>query len=251
MWALPPRRLHLGNESLHIWRVSLAARAGERAGTRAGLEDILSAEEKDQCSRFVRPEDRARCAASRAALRVVLAKYTGTDPRALALTAGTSGKPCLDCPQPSVQFNMAHSGDLALIAVTRESRVGIDIERKREIPGMESILDAFFSRQESIFLRSLGPGERRLAFFQLWTRREAAAKALGIGLYDCFSRVVLPAVDRSRSWFKVELPESDAPAGPAHGWWMRDMGPARGYAGAVCTEQEDAKLSFWRLRPAT
>jgi 4'-phosphopantetheinyl transferase len=244
MWAHPPRQLLLGPGSLHIWRASLALPAEERAR----LEGVLSAEEKDQCSRFVRPADRARCAASRASLRVVLAKYLLKEPHALHFKAGASGKPSLDRADPSIQFNISHAGDLALIAVTRELKVGIDVERVREVPDMGAILNGFFSEQETAWLRSHEGEKRTRAFFLLWTRREAAAKALGIGLFDCFARFVLPLPDRARSGFRIELSDPDAPAGPTRDWWMRDLLPAPGYAGAVCVEQENAKPLFWRLQ---
>lgn len=249
MWALPPRQLLLKQGSLHIWRASLALPAEERES----LEGVLSAEERDECSRFVRPEDRARCTASRASLRVVLARYLLKDPRALSFTPGTSGKPSMDGSQGAdgegpVQFNISHAGDLALIAVTRGLRVGIDVERMREVPDMEAILNGFFSEQETAWLRSREGEERTRAFFLLWTRREAAAKALGIGLFDCFARFVLPPSDRARSGFRIELPDVDAPAGLIQDWWMRDLLPAPGYAGAVCVEQENAKPSLWRLQ---
>ncbi len=219
MWVLPPRQLLLEQGSLHIWRASLALSAEERER----LEGVLSAEERDQCGRFVRPADRARCTASRASLRVVLAKYLLKDPRMLSFSAGPSGKPSLDRADPSIQFNISHAGDLALIAVTRGLRVGIDVERVREVPDMEAILYGFFSEQETAWLRSREGEERTRAFFLLWTRREAAAKALGIGLFDCFARFVLPLSARARSGFRVALPDLDTPAGPARDWWMRDL----------------------------
>jgi len=244
MWVLPPRQLLLKQGSLHIWRASLALSAEERER----LEGVLSAEERDQCGRFVRPADRARCTASRASLRVVLAKYLLKDPRMLSFSAGPSGKPSLDRADPSIQFNISHAGDLALIAVTRGLRVGIDVERVREVPDMEAILYGFFSEQETAWLRSREGEERTRAFFLLWTRREAAAKALGIGLFDCFARFVLPLSARARSGFRVALPDLDTPAGPARDWWMRDLLPAPGYAGAVCIEQKNAKPLLWRLQ---
>jgi 4'-phosphopantetheinyl transferase len=271
MWVLPPRQLLLEQGSLHIWRASLALSAEERER----LEGVLSAEERDQCGRFVRPADRARCTASRASLRVVLAKYLLKDPRMLSFSAGPSGKPSLDRADPSIQFNISHAGDLALIAVTRGLRVGIDVERVREVPDMEAILYGFFSEQETAWLRSREGEERTRAFFLLWTRREAAAKALGIGLFDCFARFVLPLSARARSGFRVALPDPaprygvfpervlpysadsaprysadspDTPAGPARDWWMRDLLPAPGYAGAVCIEQKNAKPLLWRLQ---
>ena len=241
MWAFPPRHLLLEQGGLHIWRASLALPSKESGP----LEGVLSAEERDQCARFVRPADRARCRASRASLRLVLARYLRRDPRALPISAGTSGKPRLDGADGSIQFNVSHAGDLALIAVSRGLRVGIDVERVRQVTDLDAILDGFFSAQETAWLRSRGDDERTRAFFLLWTRREAAAKALGTGLFDCFARFALPVSDHAGSGFRVEL--ADAPAGPSRPWWVRDLLPAPEYAGAVCVEQDNPTPLFWRL----
>jgi 4'-phosphopantetheinyl transferase len=246
MWALPPWQMLLKPGSLHIWRASLDLPEGKRGR----LEGLLSEGERDKCARLVRAADRTRCAASRGSLRVVLAKYLGRDPRTLSLTPGTSGKPGLDGVNPSIQFNVSHAGDLGLIAVTRGLRVGIDIERVRDVPDVEGILNDFFSPQESAHVRSRTGKERTRAFFRLWTRREAAAKALGIGLFDCFARVELPTPDHVGSGFRVGLPELDTPAGRTGDWWMRDLLPAPGYAGAVCMEQVNAKPLYMRLNTA-
>jgi len=163
----------------------------------------------------------------------------------LSIRAGPTGKPRLDGADSSIQFNVSHAGDLALIAVARGLRVGIDVESIREVTDVDAILDGFFSEQETAWLRSCEDDERTRAFFLLWTRREAAAKALGTGLFDCFARFTLPRSDYDGSGFRVEL--ADAPAGPARTWWMRDLLPAPGYAGAVCVEQDNPQPLLWKL----
>jgi len=259
MWSRPPRELSLNEGSLHVWRTSL-----EPSPDLSRLaEEVLSEKEKERCGRFIRAEDRARCAAARAILRIVLSKYVSRSPRSLPILAGESGKPYLDTSAGSsatgvddVQFNVAHAGNLLLIAVGRGPRVGIDIERVRNVRGMESIVDDFFDEQERACVRSRKGKARLRAFFRLWTRREAAAKAMGLDLLDAFARCELPAFDESRSGFRLDLPEFDArtgaptvvPAGHMATWWVRDFIPAPGYAGALCVEQENTEPSFYEAR---
>ena len=233
----------LGPGSVHIWRAPLRLPAEELGR----LEALLSSEERAQCNRPVRAADRCRCAASRGWLRTVLAKYLGEDPRTLSFQKGSSGKPSLAGSNPPLQFNVSGAEDLGLIAVTRELRVGIDIERVRDVPDMDGVLEDFFSPEEAACVGSRRGKERTRAFFLLWTRREAAAKALGIGLFDCFARVVLPAPRRAPSGFSVRLPDPETAAGRTGDWWIRDLLPAPGYAGAVCVERENAMPSFWKL----
>ena len=249
----------MNERSLHVWRTSLVP-----SPDLSGLaREVLSEKEKEHCGRFIRAEDRARCSAARAVLRIVLSKYVSRTARSLSILAGESGKPYLDTSTGSsgngvddVQFNVAHAGDLLLIAVSRGPRVGIDVERIRDVRGMESIVNDFFDEQERACVRSCKGKARSRVFFRLWTRREAAAKAMGLDLFDAFARCELPAFNESRSGFRLVLPQTGArtgvrtgvPAGHTSVWWIRDFIPAPGHAGALCVEQENAEPSFYYLR---
>jgi 4'-phosphopantetheinyl transferase len=242
MWSPPPKQLLLEQGHLHVWRVSLSlpAAAQERC------ESLLSPEEKEQCRRYTRSVDRVRSAAARGCLRIVLAKYLDKDPRALSILAGANGKPFLDChPDAGMQFNVSHADDRALIAVSRGARVGIDIEPIRDVRNLELIADDFFSEQEKAFIRSREGPQRVRAFFWLWTRREAGAKAMGLDLFDFFARFSLPAFDRNESGRRVVLTAHDS--GEPEVWWIRDLSPARGFAASLCVERENPEPSFWNL----
>jgi 4'-phosphopantetheinyl transferase len=180
---------------------------------------------------------------------MILGAYLHKRPEALSFATGQSGKPYLA--PASLQFNLSHAGDLALVAVCRDIRVGVDIERRHEVAEMEAILLKYFSEAERNFVDFHAGEERTRAFFLLWTRREAAAKALGLDLITSFDRLSLPSVPPSPAGFQVALPEStEGPVGSGS-WWMRDLCPAPGYAGALCAEGGEAKLCSWRFRPAS
>jgi 4'-phosphopantetheinyl transferase len=255
MWSRPPRELSPKERSLHVWRTSLVP--SPDLSRLAG--EVLSEVEKKHCARFIRAEDRARCAAARAVLRIVLSKYVSRTPRGLPILTGESGKPYLDTSNGSsgngiddIQFSVAHAENLLQIAVSRGARVGIDIERIRDVRGMESIVDDFFDQEERACVRSRKGKAQRRVFFRLWTRREATAKAMGLDLFDAFARCELPAFDESPSGFRLVLPKTDVrtgvPAGHTAVWWIRDFIPAPGYAGALCVEQVNADPSFYTLR---
>jgi 4'-phosphopantetheinyl transferase len=116
------------------------------------------------------------------ALREVLARYLDEDPAGIELRRGEHGKPALADPSSPLRFNLSHSGDLALIAVTQGREVGIDIEcirPRRDLPGLaKRALDP----AALATVRSAPADERAAAFHQAWTRREAIAKCLGTGL---------------------------------------------------------------------
>ena len=80
-----------------------------------------------------------------------------------------------------LEFSWAHSGGVGVLAVTRGRDVGVDVERIEPRRALGPIADQLFAADEAAELRSL-PEERRIRrFFELWTQKEAYAKALGTG----------------------------------------------------------------------
>jgi 4'-phosphopantetheinyl transferase len=212
---------------VHLWRVALPARPD--AGRIQRLEAMLPPEDLARCQRFREPGVRARSLAARAALRGVLGACLGEDPRRVPLLAGP-GKPRL-AGDSGLEFSLSHSGGLALLAVGRSIRLGADVERVRDLLYQENVLERFFGEEERRQVLALEGEEQRRAFFRLWTRREAAAKALGLGILEHFRR------------FPQWAPE------PSQGdWELLDLRPARGYVGAVCREGRGAIAAFWTWR---
>jgi 4'-phosphopantetheinyl transferase len=108
----------------------------------------------------------------------VLAGYAGTAPAALAFTLGPHGKPAL---AGGPRFSFSHSGERALCAVGGDREVGVDLEVLREVSDAEGIVRGTFTAAEEAAWRAAGGGGGA-AFLRLWTRKEAALKALGVGL---------------------------------------------------------------------
>jgi 4'-phosphopantetheinyl transferase len=230
-WEDPPERPELRPGRLELWLVSLTAQPGEPADP----ERLLSAEER-QALRLRPPALRLRAVRARSALRTILGAYLRERPEDLRLAAGPSGKPCLD----GLQFNLSHAGEQALVAVSRDKRVGVDIENLREPPAMQEVISRFFTAGERAFIESHDARQRSRAFFLIWNRREAAAKALGMDLLASFTRLQVPVASCSTTGFLVNLLAQD--------YWLRDISPAPGYAGAFCLEGGPAELSWWRFR---
>lgn len=114
-----PDRLAAPEDEVHVWRVALDTVASDRA------------------------------------LRVILGRYLGLPADELRFETGSHGKPRLAAPEGELEFNLSHSGSLALVAVARRE-VGVDVERIR--------------------------AKRPLGFYRRWADREARVKCLGTGL---------------------------------------------------------------------
>lgn len=163
---------------VHVWRIALDAGGAARHAHDAAL---LTADERARAQRYRFERDRARYVAARAALRRLLASYVGIEPAALAFVAdGSEGKPGLALPGAPA-FNLAHSGDCALLAVAAMPRVGIDLEIERPIADVEVLASQYFTDAERDAVRTAGDAAQR-AFLRVWTRKEAVLKAVGRGL---------------------------------------------------------------------
>jgi 4'-phosphopantetheinyl transferase len=206
------------------------------------LEASLSVEERARASRFRHSVDRSRFVAAHGALRAILGRCLGVEPSCLRFSYGRFGKPALSGPPgaSSVEFNLSHSGDLALVAASFGRRLGIDLERIDASRSGQEIAERFFSPREIAALRSF-PRERQTdAFFACWTRKEAYLKARGDGLsfpLDRFSVSISP-----------EEPASllDCRDDETQRWVLQDITPEAGWAAALAVEGKGWRLRRWR-----
>ncbi|HUE84744.1 MAG TPA: 4'-phosphopantetheinyl transferase superfamily protein, partial [Vicinamibacterales bacterium] len=115
----------------------------------------------------------------------VLAGFMASDPQDLRFSTHEKGKPFLE--GADLQFNLSHSGTLALIAVALRRQVGVDVERLRPIPDLEDLAAGVCTARERAALAALEEPVRERAFLVMWTRKEALVKMTGEGL-DALSR---------------------------------------------------------------
>jgi 4'-phosphopantetheinyl transferase len=162
---------------VHVWAAELDRPTVEVHRLAASL----SADEVIRAVRFRSGRDRGRFIVGRGFLRDVLARYCGAAPGQLEFRYGAHGKPWLPDAR-GLRFNLSHAGGRALCAVTRGRELGVDIERVRELDGLDGLSASVFSLGELQAWRSLHPRERPAAFFRCWTRKEAFVKAVGEGL---------------------------------------------------------------------
>ena len=169
----PPRLL--GGDVAHVWRVELDADGGDAT--------VLSDDERFRAERMGDGRVRRRFLASRAWLRVILGDYLGVDGGTVRFALAGRGKPSL-VDGRDLCFSLSRSAGLAFVAVTRGRAVGVDVERVRPDVDHDRVASQFFSPAEATALRELPGPDRQDAFFRLWVRKEAVAKASGAGLGD-------------------------------------------------------------------
>lgn len=243
LWPVPRVRPTLKVDEVHVWAASLEQPA---ASVRA-LEGLLSLRELNRAERFRSEGDRRRYVVAHGILRRVLASYRQADPRTLRFSIGENGKPALSDERgpTALRFNLSHTEDLALIAVTLGREIGVDVERVRPISELDSIVESYFTSRERDTLRTMENTARRDAFYRCWTRKESYAKATGGDL-----SVALGGFDTMLSSGPADLPAVGA-ARDASGWNLHELLPADGYIGAVAIDGSVSRLLSWRWTEGT
>src|SRR4051812_41896217 len=165
--TLPP-------DEVHLWTVELSPNWSE------SLRWAATTDDQELAARFRNPVDGERYLEAHGALRLTIAGYLPCRPHDISFRRGDLGKPFID--GFDLEFNLSHSGSRALIAVTRDRKVGVDIERIRAVPYREGILARIASREECAAFAALEPTHRDPEFFLIWTRTEAFAKMTGAGI---------------------------------------------------------------------
>ena len=224
---MPPQNPPLAGNEIHVWATTLAVEPGvleKFAGT-------LAPEEKERANRFKFEHLRNRYRAGRGALRAILAQYLQIDAAALRFDYLENGKPLLadEFAKSGIHFNLAHTGDLALVAVTRIGRVGVDVESVRPIKNAGELVARFFSKREDGLFQKVSPEEKPAAFFNLWTRKEALLKATGEGITRSLNLVEVSFLPGEPA--RLLAISGDAKA--AERWALKELAPAQGFAGAA------------------
>jgi 4'-phosphopantetheinyl transferase len=238
-WPCAPMSPPIGPGEVHVWRARLDL-AEERVRQ---LSSYLSADEQQRADRFHFPEHRQRFRAAHGILRDILGRCLGVPPAKVPIETDGKGKPRLAAmpTEPPMCFNLSHSGLMALIALTRQAEVGVDVELVRPLPDAMSIAERHFAPAEHALLRGLAADQGSEAFWRCWTRKEAFVKAVGEGLAFGLDRVEVAFLPGEAARIVRVDRDSDA----AQRWWMADVSPAAGYVGACVVAQSACHVYRW------
>jgi 4'-phosphopantetheinyl transferase len=235
-WPPAPAHPRLDEVDVHVLAVNLGAPPHQ------ALMPVLSQDERQRAARFHFAQDQYRFVCGRGMLRVILASYLRIEPADVRFNYGAKGKPLLDAPaHRPLHFNLAHSSNLALIAVSHCCPLGIDVEHVRPMNDASDIAASLFSRRESQELETLPPDQRTEGFFNLWTRKEACVKATGQGLSEILSQIEVTFVPGHPARL-LRYPGETA----AHEHWtLAELNPAANFVGAVAA-MAPAQISCWQ-----
>ena len=234
-WTHAPDTLNLENRQVDIWRLSLGLSTDSVKLT----ESTLSADEAERAARFRFEVDKSRFIVSHGVLRNTLGRYLHRNPAELTFSINQYGKPALV--NSNVEFNLSHSGDFVLIAVTQGRKIGVDVERIRQGISSHVISQQYFSKAEVAELQALPIEKRESAFFTCWTRTEAYIKAQGLGLSLPLESFDVSLTPGHPAILRATRPDEKEAAR----WTLRSLDVDPNYAGAIAVEGADLDLRLF------
>lgn len=236
MWNKPPDKLSVNTGEVHLWQVDLL----EPPRPLRYYMAIISEEEAARAARFYFEKDRHQFIVGRAVLRELLGRYLSLDPASIDFKFSDFGKPAF--PNPAgIQFNISHSGGMALMGFTQTAEIGVDLEKIKPDLEIEQIASRFFAIKEKAALLQQPVHRQAASFYQCWTSKEAFIKAHGQGLS-------LP-LDQ----FEVEVhPDKPAALKAVHwdpklveNWDLYGFIPKEHFVGAVVCDRKIENVRFF------
>lgn len=222
---MPKQRLDWPNtDEAHVWLWPLT----QSWHAARELEEILSGGECQRLARFRFQQDARRFLVRRGILRQILGSYLARPPEDVRFAYGTQGKPALAGGLATrLQFNLSDSEELAVLAVTGGSPVGIDVEAMRTLPDAQKLAAHFFAPPEVALLADTPAEAQARRFFEIWTCKEAVLKAAGTGISGGLDGFAL-AEPANAPWLEWLAAES-----PAGAWRLHRLHLPEDFVGAL------------------
>lgn len=166
---------------VHVWLAPEAL--AEDPATAPKLQALLSDDELAQQQRFAVESPRRQHLVARALQRTVLSHFVpSVAPCDWRFEIHEKGRPFIASGQaPGLDFNIAHTVGMVVMAAGFEVRVGVDVEALARRRSME-IARRYFSSREIAGLEALPVDAQARRFLELWTLKEAYLKAIGTGI---------------------------------------------------------------------
>ncbi len=215
--------------SIEVWNIYLPDHRNDTALCRS----LLTGAELERAAKFLKPSDAEGFILCRGLLRRILADCLSVEPSELHFNRNAQGKPFLE--DGGLEFNVSHSRERLLIAVTAGRAVGVDIEFRRGGLNMEAIAQRWFAPEEQAFFKSLQ--DPAAGFFEIWSKKEAYVKALGAGIYTDLNT--------------FSVPVNETPFFPTIGidgrWFFQTLEIDTHYAATVVSEAPPVRVNLRSL----
>lgn len=237
MWLKVPTdisNIELLPNEVHLWRENFE-------NVNSSLEyftQLLSEDELVRANRFYFEQHRQRFITGRGILRSILGRYLNMEASKIKFGYEPRGKPFLDksCDRINVNFNLSHSQDFALYAVSLNDSIGVDLEYIDPKTEVVSLAQRFFSASEFAAIESAPVEEQQKLFFRYWTCKEAYLKATGTGLKDLETVEILLTPEQPA---RLNIPDISTE------WNLLEIQPFPNVAATVAVAGKDLQFKYW------
>lgn len=175
------KKLSLTSNEIHLWITKPEELIGNDE-LLASYSTLLTQTELTKQQRYKFAKDRHDALITRAFIRDLLSYYADIAPQDWQFEKGGKDKPeVINCALP-LRFNISHTKNLIICAVTLENDIGCDVENTGRSNNVSAIAERYFSSIETNELFSLPEAQQPNRFFDYWTLKESYIKAWGLGL---------------------------------------------------------------------
>lgn len=153
------------------------------------LEDhfaLLSPLEKKTSALFKQKKRQEQYIVSKGMSRIILSRYLKRDPATLQFKQSDCGKPYIDDCRFGARglfFNISHTMNYSILGIASVP-IGVDIERFNPLCDENAIADLYFTPEEKKVFSHIGLSSKKNVFYEIWTRKEALLKVIGVGLSE-------------------------------------------------------------------
>ena len=200
------------------------------------LKQALDLQEEARAQRYYHETDQNRFIICRGLLKVLLSQHTTLPISEIKLSYDTNKKPHL-ASHPTLFFNLAHSKDYAIIALSNRP-IGVDIEYINAHDDALNNLSSIFNEAEIAYIST--SEQKHRAFYTLWTRKEALVKALGKGIDDDFNKI-----PSTHGLHRVAA----SLLGSTESWSVQDITIASNYWSAIAFKNQEGSPETLMLCP--
>jgi 4'-phosphopantetheinyl transferase len=221
----------LNTDSIQIWHGNIAAEDADYQS----YWRVLDAAERAHAEKIKNDLLHKRYVETHGRLRNILGKILNEPPERININKTEHGKPYL-ADAPELVFNLSHSGNAMVIAVSWNCQLGVDMEYCKPRTSLAGLVDKCFAEEESRYWYKLSEAQKITEFYRFWTRKEAFVKATGRGIGLGLNRCVINPESQG------EFLRIPAEYGQASMWHALDITLGQGACCALVTDKDIVEI---------
>lgn len=231
------KKIKLSDQKIHVFLLQLDL---------FDCDDFISCLSEDELQRANRlkiEEKKKQFVVTRGALRKILSNLLNVSADKIPFCYGEHNKPYIEYQydKQSIEFNISHSGNYALIAIGLGCKIGVDIEMMNHEIDYQSLSRRFFSDKENEMLFQLNEEQQLDAFYRIWVRKESFIKANGKGIAFGLDRFSVSLDDNSKA--AVDITDSKS---TNEQWYCYNFMDIDNYKTALASCGKEKQIIFYQ-----